>query len=48
VLRRVDSAGRADEVAAAVPALEAAGVEELVANVDWEADLGEQYRRLAG
>jgi len=48
VLRLVDSAGRADEVAAAVPALEAAGVEELVANVDWEADLGEQYRRLAG
>jgi probable F420-dependent oxidoreductase len=48
VLRLVESAGRADEVAAAVPALGAANVEELVVNVDWEADLGEQYRRLAG
>lgn len=38
VLRLVDSAGRGDEIAAALPALAKAGVHELVVNVDWEAD----------
>ncbi|MBA3348304.1 MAG: TIGR03619 family F420-dependent LLM class oxidoreductase [Actinobacteria bacterium] len=38
VLRLVDSAGRADEIAAALPALTAAGVHEIVVNVDWEAE----------
>lgn len=37
VLRLVDSAGRADEIAAALPALAEAGVDEIVVNVDWEA-----------
>jgi probable F420-dependent oxidoreductase len=37
VLRLVDSAGRADEVARALPVLAAAGVGEIVVNVDWEA-----------
>lgn len=37
VLRLVDSAGRGAEIAAAIPALAEAGVQELVVNVDWEA-----------
>jgi probable F420-dependent oxidoreductase len=48
VLRLVESAGRADEVAAALPALEAAGVDEIIVNVDWDGDPAEQYRRMAG
>jgi probable F420-dependent oxidoreductase len=47
VLRLVDSGGRADEVAAAIPGLADAGVDEIIVNVDWEADLGEQYARIA-
>ena len=43
VLRLVESAGRADEVAAALPALAAAGVEEIVVNVDWDGDAAAQY-----
>ena len=37
VLRLVDSAGRGAEVAAALPALAEAGVEEIVVNIDWDA-----------
>ena len=48
VLRMVDSAGRADEVAAAIPALAAAGVDEIVVNVDWEADAGAQFAVMSG
>lgn len=47
VLRLVESAGRPDDVAAARPALAAAGVDEIVVNVDWEGDPADQYRRLA-
>lgn len=36
VLRIVETAGRAREVAAALPALEAAGVDEIIVNVDWD------------
>jgi len=42
VLRLVDSAGRADEVAAAIPVLADAGVDEIIVNVDWEADAATQ------
>ncbi len=38
VLRLIDSAGRADEIARALPALAAAGVDEIIVNVDWERD----------
>ena len=48
VLRVVDSAGRADEVAAAIPALAAAGVDEIIVNVDWEADAGAQFAAMSG
>ena len=37
VLRLVDSAGRGAEIAAALPALAEAGVEEIVVNIDWDA-----------
>ncbi len=47
VLRLVDSAGRADEVAAALPALAEAGVDEIVVNVDWaRGDAAEAYARI--
>ena len=47
VLRLVDSAGRADEVAAALPALAGAGVDEIVVNVDWaRGDAAEAYARM--
>jgi probable F420-dependent oxidoreductase len=46
VLRVVESAGRGEEVAAAIPALAAAGVGELIVNVDWDADPAEQYRAM--
>jgi len=46
VLRFVESAGRGEEIAAATPALEAAGVGELIVNVDWDADPAEQYRAM--
>jgi probable F420-dependent oxidoreductase len=48
VLRLVESAGRADEVAAALPALEESGVDEVVVNVDWDGDPAAQYRALTG
>lgn len=48
VLRMVDSAGRAGEVAAAIPALAAAGVDEIIVNVDWEADAGAQRDAMSG
>ena len=47
VLRLVESAGRPDDVAVARPALAAAGVDEIVVNVDWDGDTAEQYRRLS-
>ena len=37
VLRLVDSAGRGEEIAQVLPALQQAGVDEIVVNVDWEA-----------
>lgn len=47
VLRLVDSAGRADDVAASLPALAEAGVDEIVVNVDWAAgDAAEAYARI--
>ena len=47
VLRLVDSAGRADEVAAALPALALAGIDEIVVNVDWaRGDAAEAYARM--
>ena len=47
VLRLVDSAGRAAEVARALPALADAGVDEVVVNVDWErGDAAEAYARM--
>jgi probable F420-dependent oxidoreductase len=47
VLKIVDSAGRADEVAAALPALARAGVDEIIVAVDWTNDAAEQYAQLA-
>lgn len=47
VLRIVESDGRPDEVAAALPALAAAGVTEIVVNVDWSRDPAEQAARMA-
>jgi hypothetical protein len=47
VVRLVESAGRGPEIAAAIPALEAAGVGELIVNVDWDADPAEQFRAMA-
>ena len=47
VLRVVDSGGRADDVAEALPALAEAGVSEVIVNVDWVADVAEQYARMA-
>ena len=47
VLRLVDTAGRAAEVARALPALADAGVDEIVVNVDWEhSDAAEAYARM--
>ena len=47
VLRLVESAGRAGEVAAALPALADAGVDEIIVNVDWEdEDAAGQYTRM--
>jgi probable F420-dependent oxidoreductase len=49
VLRIIDSAGRSDELAPVLPALEQAGVDEIVVDVDWEAgDAGAAYAVLAG
>jgi alkanesulfonate monooxygenase SsuD/methylene tetrahydromethanopterin reductase-like flavin-dependent oxidoreductase (luciferase family) len=47
VLRIVDSAGRSDEVARKLPALEAAGVNEVIIDLDWEAgDPASDYARM--
>jgi probable F420-dependent oxidoreductase len=47
VLRIIDSAGRPDAIAAALPALSEAGVDEIIVDVDWNADEAEQYARMA-
>jgi alkanesulfonate monooxygenase SsuD/methylene tetrahydromethanopterin reductase-like flavin-dependent oxidoreductase (luciferase family) len=48
VLRIVDSAGRSDEVARSLPALEAAGVDEVIVDVDWErGDPAADHARMA-
>ena len=49
VLRIIDSAGRADEVARAIPALTAAGADEIIVDVDWESGDGpaEAFETLA-
>lgn len=49
VLRIIDSAGRADAVARALPELARAGVDEIVVDVDWDAKDGpaEAFRVLA-
>ena len=47
VLRLVESAGRAGEIASALPALADAGVDEIIVNVDWEdEDAAGQYTRM--
>jgi hypothetical protein len=50
VLRIIDSAGRAADVARALPALIEAGVDEIIVDVDWEAADGpaEAFGVLAG
>jgi probable F420-dependent oxidoreductase len=49
VLRIVDSAGRSEEVARRVPELEAAGVDEVIVDVDWDTgDPLADYARMAG
>jgi probable F420-dependent oxidoreductase len=48
VLRIVDSAGRSDEVAAALPALERAGVDEVIVDAAWvDGDPAADYERLS-
>jgi hypothetical protein len=47
VLRIVDSAGRSDEVARRLPALEAAGVDEVIVDLDWDGDPAADYARMA-
>jgi len=48
VLRIVDSTGRSDEVAARLPQLERAGVDEVIVDVDWAAaDPAAELERLA-
>jgi probable F420-dependent oxidoreductase len=47
VLRIVDSAGRSDEVARRLPALEAAGVDEVIVDLDWGGDPTADYARMA-
>jgi hypothetical protein len=46
VLRIVQSAGRADEVARPIPALVAAGVDEIIVDLDWDGDLAAQHATL--
>lgn len=47
VLRLVDTAGRGAEIAEAIPALSAAGVGEIVVNVDWAAgNAAEELERM--
>ena len=47
VLRIVDSAGRSDEVARRLPELEAAGVDEVIVDLDWDGDPVRDYARMA-
>ena len=47
VLRIVDSAGRSDEVARRLPELEAAGVDEVIVDLDWDGDPARDYARMA-
>jgi probable F420-dependent oxidoreductase len=48
VLRLVDSAGRSGEVARTLPALEAAGVNEVIVDLDWDAgDPAADYAELS-
>jgi probable F420-dependent oxidoreductase len=46
VLRVVQSAGRADEMARQIPALTAAGVDEIIVDLDWGGDLEAQHAAL--
>ena len=46
VLRIVQSAGRADEVARQIPALAGAGVDEIIVDLDWDGDLDAQHATL--
>jgi probable F420-dependent oxidoreductase len=47
VLRLVESAGRAGEIASVLPALANAGVDEIIVNVDWEdEDAAGQYTEM--
>jgi hypothetical protein len=48
VLRIVQSAGKAEEVARLIPALAAAGVAEIIVDLDWDADLASQHDLLRG
>jgi alkanesulfonate monooxygenase SsuD/methylene tetrahydromethanopterin reductase-like flavin-dependent oxidoreductase (luciferase family) len=49
VLRIVDSAGRSDDLAARLPELERAGVDEVIVDLDWDrGELGSDFDRLAG
>jgi probable F420-dependent oxidoreductase len=48
VLRVVQSAGGAEEVARRIPALAAAGVAEIIVDLDWDADLASQHDLLRG
>ena len=49
VLRIVDAAGRSDELASRLAALEAAGVDEVIVDVDWATgDAASAYARLSG
>ena len=41
------SAGRSDEVARRLPALEAAGVDEVIVDLDWDGDPAADYARMA-
>jgi probable F420-dependent oxidoreductase len=46
VLRIVQSAGHADEVARQIPALVAAGVDEIIVDLDWDGSLDAQHATL--
>jgi probable F420-dependent oxidoreductase len=48
VLRVVQSAGRAGELAQRIPALAAAGVDEVIVDLDWDGDLEAQHALLRG
>jgi probable F420-dependent oxidoreductase len=48
VLRIVQSAGHADELARRLPALAAAGVDEVIVDLDWDGDLAAQHATLRG